>query len=72
VDWVTLRRYQLASLMRMEDERRSLDEEREVVLVDDAEAVLPEQTRDDLDRGWGESPASNDERLLDERPPHWD
>ena len=56
----------------MEDERRSFDEEREVVLVDDAEAVLPEQTRDDLDRGWGESPASNDERLLDERPPHWD
>jgi len=56
----------------MEDERRSFDEEREVVLVDDAEAVLPEQTRDDLDRSWGESASSNDDRLLEERPPHWD
>lgn len=56
----------------MEDERRSFDEEREVVLVDDAEPVLPEQTRDDLDRGWGEPASSNDDRLLEERPPHWD
>jgi hypothetical protein len=56
----------------MEDERGSFDEEREVVLVDDAEPVLPEQTRDDLDRGWGESTSSNDDRLLEERPPHWD
>lgn len=40
---------------------------------DDA-PVLPEQTRDDTDRGWGGgwSRDSNDERLLADRPPHWD
>ena len=36
------------------------------------EPVLPEQTRDDTDRGWGEDPPEDDdERLLRERPPHW-
>jgi hypothetical protein len=45
-------------------ERYPADEEREV--------VLPEQTRDDTDEGWGEHPSSNDERLLADRPPHWD
>ncbi|MBB4959818.1 hypothetical protein FHR38_003551 [Micromonospora polyrhachis] len=34
--------------------------------------VLPEQSRDDTDQGWGERPYSNDERLLADRPPHWD
>ncbi|PZM89164.1 MAG: hypothetical protein DIU79_15780 [Actinobacteria bacterium] len=38
---------------------------------DDYWGVLPEQTLDDTDRGWGENPYSNDDRLLDERPPHW-
>lgn len=36
--------------------------------------VLPEQTSDDTDRGWGEHPegdASDDERLIREKPPHW-
>ncbi|GIG85585.1 hypothetical protein [Plantactinospora endophytica] len=33
--------------------------------------VLPEQSVDDTDRGWGERPESNDDRLLAERPPHW-
>lgn len=56
----------------MEDERRSFDEEREVVLVDDAEPLLSEQTRHDLDRDWSGRGVSNDERLLDERPPHWE
>jgi len=32
---------------------------------------LPEQTSDDTDIGWGERPpADDDQRLLDERPPH--
>lgn len=44
------------------------DEEREVHLDED---VLPQQTRDDTDRGWGERPSSNDDRLLEDRPPHW-
>jgi hypothetical protein len=48
------------------------DEDRTVDLVDDDEPVLPEQTRDDTDRGWGEWTPANDDRLLDDRPPHWD
>jgi hypothetical protein len=39
--------------------------------VDDT-PVLPETTRDDTDAGWGERTLDNDERLLAERPPHWD
>jgi hypothetical protein len=33
--------------------------------------VLPEQTRDDQDVGWGDR-SDDDERYLLERPPHWD
>ncbi len=38
--------------------------------------VLPEQTSDDTDRGWGEDETGNDEeadleRLRREKPPHW-
>lgn len=47
------------------------DDDRAVELEDDA-PVLPEQTREDTDRGWGERSWSNDDRLMDERPPHWD
>lgn len=34
--------------------------------------LLPEQTRDDVDEGWGE-PAGPDEEggVVQERPPHW-
>ena len=39
--------------------------------VDDS-PVLPQTTRDDTDAGWGERTPDNDERLLAERPPHWD
>lgn len=44
---------------------------------DDRDEVLPEQTSDDTDRGWGEHPddagddLSDDERLIREKPPHW-
>lgn len=32
---------------------------------------LPDQTRDDTDEGWGEPAVTDDDqRLLDERPPH--
>ncbi len=38
--------------------------------------VLPEQSREDTDAGWGEYLATdderNDERLYQDRPPHWD
>lgn len=36
--------------------------------------VLPEQTSDDTDRGWGEESEdadAADERLRREKPPHW-
>jgi len=33
--------------------------------------VLPDQTADDTDRGWGESRLTNDDRLWEDRPPHW-
>jgi hypothetical protein len=34
--------------------------------------VLPEQTTDDTDRGWSETPdEDDDERLIREKPPHW-
>jgi hypothetical protein len=52
-------------------ESGSSDEQREVAFEDD-QPVLPDQTRDDTDRGWGEDRDSNDRRLLDERPPHWE
>jgi hypothetical protein len=39
--------------------------------VDD-EPMMPPTTRDDTDAGWGEPRRGNDERLLAERPPHWD
>jgi hypothetical protein len=48
------------------------DDDRVVDLADDDAPLLPEQTRDDTDRGWGEPSGSNDERLLADRPPHWD
>lgn len=37
------------------------------------DAVLPDQTSDDTDRGWGEQPddEDDDERLIREKPPHW-
>jgi hypothetical protein len=50
------------------DEERS--DQREVDLSDDL-VILPDQTVDDTDAGWGESRTSNDRRLLDDRPPHW-
>jgi hypothetical protein len=55
----------------MEKDQYSFDEEREVQL-EDGEPMLPEQTRDDTDHGWGERPTGNDDRLIEERPPHWD
>ena len=38
-----------------------------------SEPVLPDQTSDDTDVGWGDEPDEDDvRRLLDERPPHHD
>ena len=58
--------------------RALLDREREVPMTGspdhEPEPVLPEQTADDTDAGWGEGgdrEPGNDQRLLHERPPHW-
>lgn len=38
----------------------------------DDKPVLPQRSKDDDDRGWGDDPGDdNDERLRRERPPHW-
>lgn len=39
----------------------------------DGRPVLPDTTVDEKAPGWGdEVDDSNDQRLLDERPPHWE
>lgn len=34
--------------------------------------VLPDAPSDEGPEGWGDTDETNDERLADERPPHWD
>lgn len=48
------------------------DDDRPVDLGDDLE-ILPDQTSDDTDSGWGEWRGGEDDdaRLINERPPHW-
>jgi hypothetical protein len=55
----------------LDDPERDNDAEREVDFESEEAPVLPEQTRDDTERGWGEHSSSNDDRLLEDRPPHW-
>ena len=39
---------------------------------DDEFVVLPDVTTDERDIGWGEEASGeDDQRLMDERPPHW-
>jgi len=54
--------------------RASTDEDREVGFGDftDELVILPDETTDDTDAGWGEQRSGNDDRLLADRPPHWD
>ncbi len=54
-----------------DSEPDSPDDRREVGFIDEL-VVLPDQTRDDTDGGWGERASGNDDRLLAERPPHWE
>jgi hypothetical protein len=49
-----------------------LDDLRQVDLFDEEPPVLPDQTGDDTDLGWGEAKTDDVARLLEERPPHWD
>ena len=66
-EWIRLARYAPGVGYPIEPS----DESREVGLVEEL-VVLPDQTSDDTDRGWGERTGDNDDRLLAERPPHWD
>jgi len=59
--------------MAVSDDNRSVE-------LDEDFAVLPDQTSDDTDRGWGEAiPArptgsklsARDRELIADRPPHW-
>lgn len=43
-----------------------------VIEFDEDVLILPDQSGDDTDSGWGERSTGNDERLIEERPPHWD
>lgn len=43
-----------------------------IVELDEDPPVLADQSRDDTDLGWGERSWSNDDRLREDRPPHWD
>ena len=53
------------------------DDDRTVELFDELD-ILPDNTRDDTDSGWGEQRSRaararlDEQRLLDDRPPHWD
>lgn len=38
----------------------------------DDKPVLPTQSQEDTDAGWGEQAEPDDEHLYRERPPHWD
>ena len=44
----------------------------DAVPVPAREPVLPEQSREDTDAGWGEYPEQADDRFSRDRPPHWD
>ena len=57
-------------MSRLEQPSERTDDDRTVDLGDEV-AVIPDQTADDTDRGWGEYADSNDDRLLADRPPHW-
>ncbi|GIF97270.1 hypothetical protein Cci01nite_23640 [Catellatospora citrea] len=67
----TRRAWSYAAGVSTEADFGGRDDDRVVELEDDT-PVLPDQTREDTDRGWGERSWSNDDRLRDERPPHWD
>jgi hypothetical protein len=61
-----------ATLANVDREWERSDDDREVDVGDDDQPTLPDQTRDDTDLGWGERSSDDDDRLLDDRPPHYD
>ena len=55
----------------LDEPERDNDAEREVDFESEEAVVLPDQTRDDTGAGWGERDDTNDDRLIEDRPPHW-
>jgi hypothetical protein len=55
----------------LNDPARPSDDDRTVDFDSDDAPLLPEQTRDDTDHGWGHVDSGNDDRLREDRPPHW-
>jgi hypothetical protein len=55
----------------LDEPERDHDAEREVDFDSEDAPILVDQTRDDTARGWGEPDYGNDERLIEDRPPHW-
>jgi hypothetical protein len=56
---------------RIDEPGHDADADRTVDFDSEEAPLLPEQTRDDTERGWGLPDGSNDDRLLEDRPPHW-
>jgi hypothetical protein len=56
----------------MGEPERDSDGDRTVDFESEETPLLGEQTRDDTERGGGRPHDSNDDRLLEDRPPHWD
>ena len=47
------------------------DDDRVVQLEPEDPPILPDETVDETEEGWNEESDSNDERLIEDRPPHW-
>ena len=49
----------------------SPEDDRVVPMEPEDPPILPDEMVDETDEGWNEESDSNDERLIEERPPHW-
>lgn len=49
----------------------STEDDRVVQLEPEDPPILPDETVDETEEGWNEESDSNDERLREDRPPHW-
>ena len=65
------RRLTLVTVDILDEPERDADAERTVDFDAEEAPLLPDQTLDDTEQGWGETESSNEDRLLEDRPPHW-
>ena len=49
----------------------STEDDRVVQLEPEDPPILSDEKLDETDEGWNEESDSNDERLIEDRPPHW-